>query len=476
MNLRPSEASASAVWYRIAQRRLNNQATEVVARVTPPRGRRTRAASTEARPGFVSPRDTPRKPVRIVPERANQLREALKRVRPTGAPRQLESRLQRAQVVVGDLSHDLTTASESASGKQRTELLAAAAKVETLRGDMAEFAAVIAAEAHRKRGAGVGATGAFRLQESSDKLAAQIAPKPFPATLQVASPTHGQVSVTGLARLFPAHTVHAKDCDTVVDGNECTLTAKDHYHIRAVSVSFGRLLEPGSAENSALKVLMRNPTGPGVHYFQLAMRRLTGMAEQGDTRADLPVKSTHLTLASGSSVVQQRDGSRLNVTTHYVIEQSELPIAELFAKDRSLVKAFADAIREPELGPAGEAFCRAALGSAGRVDELALLDHSTELRGTRTSVRGLFGVDSVKRASAVIVGTDNTLKTAMRLDRDSPTLHGGLGDLERIRDLAAQYPPVKRRPSPRHRLTVDGIPLPPLPPAPTRAPGRVFPR
>ena len=477
-----SEASAISVWYEIVQRRsndlragLDNLPTEIVDGVTPSSGEYW---TSEANPDMPS-RDEVRRATRKSPgpislEHVEQLRKALDQLRPTGAPRQIKRRLQGAREVADDLSQDLTTAIESASGKQRTELLAAATIVETLRGGMAEFAAVPAAEVHRQRDAG----RAFRLQEPGGKLAAQISPRPFPATLQVVSPTHGQMSVTGLARFFPAHTVHAKDCGTVVDGNECTLTARDHYHVRSVRLSFGRLLKPGSPENSALKGLIKNPTGQGVHHFQQAMRRLTGVTEHRDTRADLPVRPAHLTLASGSSVVQQGDGSRLNVTNHYVIEQSELPVAELFAKDRSLVTDFADAIREPEPESAREKFSRAVLVSAGRVDDLALLDHSTELRGARTSVRGLFGVDSVKRASAVIVGTDNTLKTDMRLDREGLTLDGGLAGLDRIRDLAAQDPPV-RRPSPCERLTFDGteVPAPPARPAPPAppSPGGFFP-
>ena len=145
-------------------------------------------------------------------------------------------------------------------------------------------------------------------------------------------------------------------------------------------------------------------------------------------------------LATGSRAGQQGAGSRRTVTTHYVAERSELPVCDLLARDLSLVHAFVAAVREPAPGAATHEFMRAALRSAGRVDDLALLDHSTDLHGSDASVRGFFGIDAVKQASAVMVGTGNTLETETRVERGGFTRGAGLAGLDRIRELAAQFP------------------------------------
>jgi hypothetical protein len=394
-----------------------------------------------------------------LPESVEQLRDTLRPMGPwdVASP---EGRVQAAQEQASSLFEDLTAAAKEAPRELRAELRAEAERTKILSDVLAAFVAG-ATEPDPQRAVGAGSAGTFPLvAEPGGKVTAQVSPKPFPATLQVASPSHGEVHVTGLARLFPAHTVHAKDCTTVVDGNDCTLTAKDHYHVRSVSVSFGKLAETGSPENAALQRLIENPTDKGSAQFQKAMSQCIDAPEHGDTQTSLPVRSTHVTLASGAKVVHQGDGSHINVTTHYVVEQSELSIAELCATDRAVVHALVNVIRAPEPGAARDKFARAALASAGHVDELALLDHSTQLHGASTSIRGLFGVDAVKHAPAVLVGTDNMLKTDMRLSRGRSTLDGGLAGLDHIRNLAAEVhrprrlwlghrlPPNQNQPSP----------------------------
>jgi hypothetical protein len=240
-----------------------------------------------------------------------------------------------------------------------------------------------------------------------------------------------------LGRFFLPHTIHAEDCGTVVDGNACTLTAKGHYHLRTVAVSFEPFLDTGSPAHDALMKLLRNPTDKGIRTFQGVMHEISGLPERPDAQASLPVRQPHLTLATGSEVVHKGDGSKVHVTTHYVIERTELPICELLATDRSLVTGLVTAICEDEPGQANDAFAHTALRSAGHIDDLALLQHSAELHGATASVRGLFGIAAVKSAAAVLVGSGNKLQVDMRVDRSRPTMGGGLADLDRIRELAA---------------------------------------
>jgi len=291
-----------------------------------------------------------------------------------------------------------------------------------------------------------GEPGTFDLVsgDADAKVLARVRPKPVPATLDIESPSHGQLRVTGLARLFPAHTVHAWHCDVVVDGDNCILESMDHYHVRSVSVSFEPLLEPGSDGHAALLRLLRDPGSRGVSEFQQAMRRLAEHSrqqqDQRGTTAGLPVGPAYLMLASGSKVVKLSDGSDVSVTTHYMVERSELPMCDLLAGDESLVSGFLDAVREPLQGHATHAFLRAALGSAGRAEDMALLDHSSGLHGPDTSVRGLFGMNAVNWASAVMVGTGDRLEPDMRVDRGRAIVGSGLADLGRLRALGAPIP------------------------------------
>jgi len=130
----------------------------------------------------------------------------------------------------------------------------------------------------------------------------------------------------------------------------------------------------------------------------------------------------------------------VSVTTHYMVERSELPMCDLLAGDESLVSGFLDAVREPLQGHATHAFLRAALGSAGRAEDMALLDHSSGLHGPDTSVRGLFGMNAVNWASAVMVGTGDRLEPDMRVDRGRAIVGSGLADLGRLRALGAPIP------------------------------------
>jgi hypothetical protein len=350
-------------------------------------------------------------------------------------------------------------AKEGRAEECRADALAAAEKVQVFSDALAAFVRTKAARDPERLGAAgsvstsavTGAAGdspagtSFPLREGSGgRVVAQVSPKPSPVTMRVASPSYGELTVTGLARWFPAHTVHAQDCGAVIDGNDCTLTATDHVHIQSASVSFKPLLDRGPGRDALLS-LLKNPTDKGIDAFQRAMQQMTEKekGEQGATQASLPVTQTHLTLVNGSAVAQQGDGSRANVTTHVVVEKSELPVCELFAEDRTLVNAFLESVLDPQGGPNVAAFVGEALRAAGRVDELALLRRSSELHGVQSSVWGLFGVNTVKEASVVVIGTGNTLRTDTHVDTGKYDLNGGLADLGRIRQDANQIRAVQ---------------------------------
>jgi hypothetical protein len=421
------------------------------------------SGSIDLSPGFSfrEPSDVPASGIERLAAERDKLREAITPVTRyalfTGSP---TVRVQGAQDSAEHLQHGLTdVAKQAGSGPVGEAARAAAEDVQVVRDALAAFVAgettttpaeqpgaanampanVAAVEAH-----GHPARASFALTEGpGGQIVAQVSPKPVPATLLVASPSYGEVRVTGMARWFPAHTVHAKDCGTVVAGNDCTLTSRDHIHVQTVSVSLAPLTKPGSPGHAALTALLKDPTDKRIDKFQGEMRRMRDEAAPGETQVSLPARQTHLAIVSGAAMVQQGDGSRANVTTHVVIERVELPVCELFAEDRPLVNAFVDAVLGPEGGREAGAFGREALRAARCTDDLALLDYSTELHGAEASVFGLFGVDRVRSAPAVMMGTGNTLHTHMRVEQGKYVLGGGLADLNRIRQDTSQIRPVQ---------------------------------
>ena len=304
-----------------------------------------------------------------------------------------------------------------------------------------------------------------------DKVVARVNPRPHPATLEVAAPSHGQVRVSGLARFFPAHTIHARRSTAVVTADDCELRSVDHYHVHRVSVSLEPLLRPGAPGHSALRRLLKDPTS-GIAEFQRSMQRIADPPEQRQVQASVPVQFNRFTSVTSSEVVQQGPGSRTKLATHYLVEESELPIIDLLARDRGLVRSLAAAVAdETRHGPATRKFLRDTLRCAGRADDLALLEHSAGLDAPDTLLLGFFGVDVVDRASVVMVGTGNRVRQDMKVDRGR--VHAGtvLDDLGRIREQEVRAR-VDRSPEPAPTRT----PPVSLPPRLTPRDGPVAPR
>lgn len=301
-----------------------------------------------------------------------------------------------------------------------------------------------------------------RLAEG-DKVVARVGPRPHPATLDVAAPSHGRVRISGLARFFPAHTIHARRSAAVVTADDCELRSVDHYHVHRVSVSLDPLVRPGAPGHSALQHLLKDPTGSGIAEFQRAMQRISDPPEQHQVQASVPVRFNRFTSVTSSEVVQQGPGSHAKLATHYLVEESELPIIDLLARDRGLVRSLVAAIAdETRQGSATREFLRDTLRCAGRADDLALLEHSAGLHAPDTLLFGFFGVDIVDQASVVMVGTGNRLRQDMKVDRGRARAGTVLNDIDRIREQGAlaradrspEPAPTRTPPiSPRPRLT-----------------------
>jgi hypothetical protein len=334
----------------------------------------------------------------------------------------------------------------------------------------------------RSPGAGAGAADrpgpqAFQVEPADGRRATWVTPGLKPATLEVASPAHGQVRVPALARFFPAHTVHARRSTAVVAASHCELKSTDHYHVHRVTVGFDEFLGQG---RDAMRDLFRDRSDAGIARFQRAMKCIADGGEHGDTRASVPLREDPHTLIASSKNVQLGDGSRMTVNTHYVVEESTLPLSGLLAHDKDLVRSFLAAVDGPERGPETRKFLSDALSRAGRADDLSVLGHGSGLRTPDTSIRWIFGVDSVAWASAVMVGSDNDLLTRMRVERGSLSPGRIRGDLERVRRSAAKVPgPADRAPERPGRIGPGRVPPGAAPPSPfgfsirePREPGR----
>jgi len=285
---------------------------------------------------------------------------------------------------------------------------------------------------------------------AGDRLGDRVKPSLQPATLEVAASAHSHVRVAGLARFFPARTVHARRSTAVVAGDHCTMKSEDHYHVHRLSLSLDPLLKPG-AGNAALRELLKDPEG-GIARFQRAMKRLAESPEHRATTASVALQADPNIVATSSQSVQQGNWSRADVTTHYLVDESELPVIDLLARHPDLVRSLVAAVDGPERGPGTERFLRATAVAADCTDELVLLDHSIGLRSGTASIYGLFGVDVVSQASAVMVGVDNELRTDTRVHRGGLSRGTILADLGRVREQAAEVRDLEQADRPSYLL------------------------
>jgi hypothetical protein len=356
---------------------------------------------------------------------------------PEGLPGTLTDQVRPVRETVRDLVRRLTAEAES-SRPLRKRLAGAIETAEQLDRGLTRLVDGLPRPGRQTPSPG-GPAETFALEgPAGDRLVAWVTPQLVPATVEVAAPSHSQVHVPVLARFFPAHTVHARKSAAVVAGDHCQLQSVDHYHVHRLSLSLDELLKPGSRGHAALQKLLKDRSDSGFEEFQRSMRAIADSPGQRETQASVPVQDDPRTLVTSSENVQLGDGSRTNMTTHYLVDEAELHIVELLARDRNLARSLVAAVDETEPGAASRKFLRDAARSAGRTDDLTLLDHCTGLRQSDTSIYWLFGVDAVSGASAVMIGRDNELHTDMRVHRGDLRRSIILADLGEVRRQAAR--------------------------------------
>jgi len=249
----------------------------------------------------------------------------------------------------------------------------------------------------------------------------RVTPRPLPvARLEVASSSHGRVRAMGLARFFPARTIHAQRSTAVVEGNSCRLQSIDHYHVHRVTAPLDPLMTDRDARH-ALRALLANPTDGGhVRQFQRELRRLaTPAATHGSTRTSLRIHPNYRTSIMSCDYVQTGDGSRMSITTRYVVEESRLPIINMLAQNRKLVLSFVRALREQEPGEGRSAFLRDMRRVCRGVSDLDVIGRATDVATRDTWLASLFGLAVVDQAAAIMIGSRNELTTGTRVKRGS---------------------------------------------------------
>ncbi|WP_328614561.1 hypothetical protein OHS18_42080 [Amycolatopsis sp. NBC_00355] len=257
-----------------------------------------------------------------------------------------------------------------------------------------------------------------------------------PARLQVSSPAHSTIEVSGWAKWFPADHVSMDHATGVTVANHCRTIQEEHYHVRRASISMEPLLDMTDSVRSALDKLLKDPQSSGATQdFQDTLRRQLGAHTSPErTRTELPVHRYFDTSVWDTSVVQLGDYSRLNADTHYVIEEMTFKLAELLADNADLVTSFVRTILDPSNTSVANSFLHDTMKMTGHLDDLKMLNQiSEEIGDPGTSVRGLFGLVQVEHPTAVAIGVGNKLTTSYSLDLPRLKPDTLLADMESLR-------------------------------------------
>ncbi|MGC4818697.1 hypothetical protein ACLQ27_14520 [Micromonospora sp. DT63] len=237
----------------------------------------------------------------------------------------------------------------------------------------------------------------------------RVAPQP-PKWLDVASPAHGHVNVSGVLTAFSKGHVTTADSATVVTANNCTLEAEDHYHVRRVSLDCRSLYE----DTKAMAAFVRAMHDPSPDNTAQLLARLEGII--GPRRPVGPQQYRHrlpaavATHTARAAVVAMGTGSTAHTETNYHIRETVVPLAELLLLRPDLIAALA--VRRD-----GDTLAGPLLAALGTVEDPVLLRNARSLPSVGTSVSHSLGGTRVRLASAVMVGYGNTLTATSTVKR-----------------------------------------------------------
>jgi len=226
----------------------------------------------------------------------------------------------------------------------------------------------------------------------------RLTPRLRPAAEVGTGPPDGAtVRVSGLARFFPAGTVHGQRSTAPVGEDRCELMTVDHFHLHRLSAPLAPLLEPGSPARAALAALLENREDPSAAAtLQHALPPLPDPAP--------PEPSAEVTTVVMAADPPPDSAPDTRTSTTYVAEDTLLPVIDLLARSEGLVRSLADALLEEEPGEQQARFLRTLLLAGRRDGELALLPRpSGPPDETDAATFGLFGCAVVAPDCAVLL-------------------------------------------------------------------------
>jgi hypothetical protein len=259
-----------------------------------------------------------------------------------------------------------------------------------------------------------------------------------PMWLDVVPPAHGHVNVAGVLTAFSKGHVTLADSATVVTANDCKLEAKDHYHVRRVSLDCRSLYKDAKAMAAFVRA-MHDPSPDNTTRLLNELKRIIDPhrpVEPQHYRHRLPAPVSTDTARAG--VVAMGAGSTVHTTTKYHLRETVIPLAELLLLQPGLIAALATR-------PDGDTMAEPLLKALGMVEDLNLLRNARNFPSVSTSVSHSLGGTRVRLASAVMVGYGNTLTATSAVERGRQRLTN-LSRFNRAVAASSNRPPEKSKP------------------------------
>jgi len=203
--------------------------------------------------------------------------------------------------------------------------------------------------------------------------------------------------------------------------NDCRLSAKEHYHIKRVSLDCGSFVDDEAAVR-ALAAMLIHPSDENIRALQREVNRIAGPVRGPVERTYREQLSTGATTrVGGADLVVAGDGSRLRSTTEYHLRETVVPLAELLRDNGDLVRAMAGR---------GDMKGRI-LGALRSIADDDLLVNVRDLDDGRTSVRRSNSAIRVDLGAAVMIGAGNRMIRERRVDAARPR-EGNLARFDRL--------------------------------------------
>ncbi|MEU4397814.1 hypothetical protein [Micromonospora orduensis] len=228
--------------------------------------------------------------------------------------------------------------------------------------------------------------------------------------LDVASPAHGYVNVSGVLTAFSKGHVTTADSASVITANDCTLEAEEHYHLSRVSLDCRSLYDDEEAMKAFVHALL-DPSPRNISRLFAQLERIIDLSPDAETqlyRHRLPACVTART--ERAAVVAMGAASVAHTTSIYRVRETVIPLAELLLRQPRLIYDLATRFD-------GDTLDEPLLTALGKVKDSVLLRNATDLPAVRTSVSYSLGGTRVRMANAVMVGHGNTLVAIRKVKR-----------------------------------------------------------